>query len=243
MKKRKYIILTAVVVITLISTSGAAIASAMGDVRNAGFSFHPKNNLKGNKPGIGGAIAAINGTTLIITGQDGTTYTVDAAKAKITRGFGPSTETLTLTDIKVGDNIGIIGTVSGTTVTAKVIIDGVGMIRGKEIGAAEKLHTVGTVVDVSPYSFTVTVKNFHGKNKASAEATTYTIDTTSNTNVTKDGTTASLGDIVSGQMVIVTGSINNDTKTVAATKVNIMTAQEKGNHFSRRPHMMGEKNK
>mgnify|MGYP001589157875 CR=1 FL=1 len=241
-KKKKYIILTAVVVITLLTTSGSAIAHAMGGKNHIEFSFNSKNGHRGGGPGMGGAVAAIalNGTSLTITGQDGTTYTVDTSKAKITRGFGPNTEALTLADIKVGDKIGVMGTISGTNITAKTIIDGVGMLRDKKTTGQEKTHIVGKILTVSPFSLTIEVKPFRDHMMgASTETLTYTVDSTSNTTVTKDGVTASLGDLAVGQMVIATGKVDSTAKTVGATKMNIMTLKAKpAGLFNRMGRMM-----
>ena len=69
--------------------------------------------------GVHGTVSAINGTTLTITNADGTSYTVDASKATVTK-----TVSETVTDIKVGDTLGVEGTVSGTSVTAAHIMAG-----------------------------------------------------------------------------------------------------------------------
>jgi hypothetical protein len=236
MQKKKYIILTAVVVITLLTTSTSAIASVITNKNHNGSSFHPKNNPRGIRPGIGGAVAAISGTSLIITGQDGTTYTVDTTKAKITRGFGPNMQTLVLGDIKIGDKIGIMGTVSGTNVIAKTIIDGIGLIRDKETSDQENSHIAGTITSVSPYSFTIAVQPFHGKRDTSSPVV-YTIDTASNTLVTSGGSSASLGDLTVGQTVIVRGTIDNTAKTVAASKVNIITTKIQLPHLTKSPRV------
>lgn len=70
-------------------------------------------------PGIGGTVSAVNGNTITVTGRDGKTYSVDAGSATITKD-----ETVTVSDIKVGDTVGAMGTVNGTAVTATVIHDG-----------------------------------------------------------------------------------------------------------------------
>jgi hypothetical protein len=242
MQKKKYIILTAVVVITLLTASGNSIAHAMGGKNHSGFSFNSKNGHKGGRPGMGGAVAAINGTTITITGQNGSIYTVDTAKAKITRGFGPNTETLALTDIKVGDKIGIIGTISGTNITAKTIIDGVGMLRDRKTEGQEKTHVVGKILTVSPFSLTLEVKPFSDRMmKSATETVTYTVDSTSNTTVTKDGVSASLGDLTVGQMIIATGKVDSSAKTVEATKINIMTLKDKPTGLFKRMGRMMKK--
>jgi hypothetical protein len=70
--------------------------------------------------GVMGTVSAVSGTTVTVTNADGTSYTVDAASAKVSKIVD-----LTVGDIKVGDTIGVMGTVSGTNVTAAHIMDGV----------------------------------------------------------------------------------------------------------------------
>lgn len=70
--------------------------------------------------GVMGEVTAVNGSTLTVTGRDGTSYTVTADTAKVERIVEGA-----LTDIHVGDRIGVHGTVSGTTVTAERIMDDV----------------------------------------------------------------------------------------------------------------------
>ena len=88
----------------------------------------------GMGPGVVGTISAINGNSLTVAGKNGTTYTVDATSAKVmvfTQGSAPTTGSLS--SLKVGDTVGVRGTVSGTNVTATGIVDGIpsmGMHRG-----------------------------------------------------------------------------------------------------------------
>ena len=78
----------------------------------------------GGKGGMGmgamGTVTAVSGNTITITGKDGKTYTIDGSAAKVSK-----TSSITVGDIKVGDTIGARGTVSGTTITAKDIMDGI----------------------------------------------------------------------------------------------------------------------
>jgi len=67
-----------------------------------------------------GTVTAVNGTTVTITGKNGTTYTVDGANATVSK-----TSQISVGDIQVGDTIGVRGSVSGTTITAKDIMDGI----------------------------------------------------------------------------------------------------------------------
>ncbi|MES2087805.1 MAG: hypothetical protein V4467_02300 [Patescibacteria group bacterium] len=72
------------------------------------------------KRGLGGTVSAVSGNTLTVKRPDGTIYTVNAGGAKIFKVVE-----LSVADIKVGDTVGIQGSVSGTQVTATNILDGV----------------------------------------------------------------------------------------------------------------------
>jgi Domain of unknown function (DUF5666) len=83
------------------------------------------------QPGVSGTVSAISGSTITLLGRDGkTTYSVDASSAKISKtssastGTKPTTTTVAISDILVGDSIGVQGTVSGTSVAATTIMDG-----------------------------------------------------------------------------------------------------------------------
>ena len=72
------------------------------------------------RKGLGGTVTAINATTITVTtgGENSTTATIDASKAMI-QGTGK----MTISDIHIGDKIVAIGTVTGSSVAAKFIID------------------------------------------------------------------------------------------------------------------------
>lgn len=72
-----------------------------------------------DKHGVHGTVSAVSGNTLTITNTDGTSYTVDASEAKVSKVVE-----LTVGDVKVGDIVGVMGEVSGTSVVAKHIMDG-----------------------------------------------------------------------------------------------------------------------
>lgn len=79
-----------------------------------------KMGMMGRDHGVRGTVSGINGSTMTITNTDGTSYTVDASSAKVSKIVD-----LTVGDIKVGDTVGVMGDVSGTSVTAKHIMDGI----------------------------------------------------------------------------------------------------------------------
>ncbi len=78
-------------------------------------------------------------------------------------------------------------------------------------------HVVGTVATIDGSSFTISIHG-HGKN---SQPTIFTINTTDSTIYTKNGQSDSLSDLAVGQRVVVSGTIDETNKSVAATKVNI----------------------
>ena len=73
----------------------------------------------GKGRGVAGTVTAITGKTITSTNQDGTSYTIDASNAQVEK-----LSTIPLSQVAVGDKIGVEGTVSGTNVTAQHIMDG-----------------------------------------------------------------------------------------------------------------------
>jgi len=72
----------------------------------------------GKGHGVHGTVTAVDGTTITVTGRDGASYTVNASSATVQKMTSGA-----LSDIAVGDTIGVQGSVSGTSVTAERIMD------------------------------------------------------------------------------------------------------------------------
>ncbi len=161
-------------------------------------------------PGVFGTVSAISGESITLTskgfGQNATptTYTVDATNATVTKDGASSS----VSAIAVGDTLMVQGTVSGTTVTATKIDDGMG---GRGPGMAPGVF--GTVASISGNSISVTSKG--GPNGAAG--TTYTVDAT-NATVTKDGTASSVSTIVVGDTVMVEGTVSGTTVTATTIR-------------------------
>ena len=80
----------------------------------------PDHKFGGHRgPGVMGKVTAVNGDTITLTNDDGTSYTVNASDAKISKVVDQ-----TISDIKIGDTLGVQGEVSGSTVMAKHIMNG-----------------------------------------------------------------------------------------------------------------------
>lgn len=76
--------------------------------------------ITGNgQPVVAGTVTAVSGTSLTITNKSNVTYTIDATNAKIVEGQN----TITVSNIAVGDMLVVQGTVSGNSVTASSVID------------------------------------------------------------------------------------------------------------------------
>lgn len=96
--------------------SGQASTTPMGMHGHMGWG----RGALGRGRGVMGTVSAVSGNTLTVTGKDGKTYTIDATSAQVNKIVS-----LSVSDIKVGDTIGVQGQVSGTSVTAKHIMDGI----------------------------------------------------------------------------------------------------------------------
>lgn len=165
-----------------------------------------KMKTKMPKNAVIGTVAAVNGSSITLTGLDGTTYTIDASNAKLAQS---ASSQLTISNIQVGDKISAAGTVTGTSVVAKMISDSSFM--GRNIFN-------GTVTAVSGSSATI----------SSMKKTTYTVDmsqasiTRMSRPATKGAkpapTTLSASDVKIGDRLMIVGTLSGST--INATKIN-----------------------
>jgi Domain of unknown function (DUF5666) len=96
------------------------VATQVNDGMLKGGFGHGGPGVPGRKGGgVMGTVSAVNGSAITITGSDGKTYTVDAGSAKVQK-----VSSVSVSDVALGDTIGVQGTVSGNSVTATNIIDG-----------------------------------------------------------------------------------------------------------------------
>jgi len=238
-KKYIAIIVGIATVATVGGTALAMTASAATSTAAQTTSGQHKGGVR--KPGVMGTVSAVNGNSITVTskkftkGATGTTptattvtYTVDATNATVTKSGAAST----VSAIAVGDTIMVQGTVSGTSVTATAIRDGV-MTRTPGTFGATGAHTkngvMGTVSAISGNSITVTSKARPNRG-SSATATvatpvTYTVDASSAT-VTKSGTASSVSAVAVGDTIMVRG-------TVSGTNVTAKTIMDGMPHFTK----------
>ncbi|HEY0908134.1 MAG TPA: DUF5666 domain-containing protein [Candidatus Paceibacterota bacterium] len=72
------------------------------------------------KPVVAGTVSSVSGSSVTVTTKAGTSYTVDAANAKVLSGK----DTIELSSLASGDEVLVQGEINGTSVTASSIIKG-----------------------------------------------------------------------------------------------------------------------
>ena len=150
---------------------------------------------------IVGTISAINGSQLTVTGNNGTTYTVDAANAALNGSLGA----VVLGDLRVGDTIVVRGKLNGTALTANTI---------RDISLAQRLFVstigatgAGVVTSISGNTFTI--------NPIGNGATT-TVTTNASTTYKVNGQATTSSALAVGSNVIIGGTSTSDTSITAS---------------------------
>lgn len=197
-------------------------------------------------PGVFGKVTAISGSTLTVTSQRGrgnddsnsanpVSYTVNAASATVTKNGSASS----LSGIAVEDMVMVEGSVSGTTVNATAIRDGLPQNdknRGGEINPIIQGNgqpvIAGNVVTISGNTLTIT-------NKSNV---TYTVDAT-NAKIQKGNAISSVSNIATGDSVMVQGTVNGNSVTASsvidqgqAPSANAQTTGNNGSDNAAKPH-------
>ncbi len=182
---------------------------------------------RGTPPAAVGKVTSIVGDSITLTDKkNNTTYVIDATNATITKhpapttqGTTPSATTISVSQVAVGDMIAVQGTVSGTTITATKIEDGIGAMGGRMGGpgnhggmGGQGVRGMVTAVNGS----TVTVTGIDGKS--------YTVDA-SNTSVGKFETIP-VSSIQVGDSIGIQGAINGTSVTAKSIMDGIPAPKE-----------------
>lgn len=174
---------------------------------------------------IFGTVSAINGSSITITSKDNKTFTIDASKATIHKD--PKTNGA-LSDITIGAAIVARGTVTGTTVAATDIMTGIPKMENHTPGIAGKVTAVsGSTITIESLPFGM--MRGHGEKKGVPAKTpvSFTVTTTSSTQIMKGGASATLTDVAVGTPIMVRGTIDQTAHTVAATNIDLHVAPPK----------------
>lgn len=253
MKSNKFIgILAAFAVIAGVSLAGSASAQSAPNMGANGWGgpqrqgFMQGGMMRGSQGrGVFGTVSSVSGNTLTVNvaARKGfgtstavtaaATYTVDASSATVYKNNATSS----ISSIVSGDSVMIQGTISGTSITAKVIRDGKmpmmgngqGFQKGNRGTSTEAMISgdgnpvvAGTVSAIS--GNTITLKNNSN--------TQYTIDVT-NANIKKGDATSTVSSISVGDNILVQGTVNGSS--VTATLVIDQSAKPADNHANNAP--------
>jgi len=222
------------------TTTGTTNASINASLPN-GMHLGQYNGNRANgpmKPFVVGTVSAINGNTLTVVGHGGpgkmtgttasTTYSVDATNAKVTKANVAST----VSAIAVGDNVAVQGTLTGTTIVATTIRDGmmgpgVGFGKGpggNRTGTSTPAFTgngepivAGTISAINGSTISIT-------NKSNV---TYSVDTT-NAKILQGNKTVDISTLKTSDAVVVQGTING-TSIVASSVIDQVKPANAGN--------------
>ena len=211
-------------------TKSVASAAANGGPGGQGGFGGGQGGAPGGRGGVFGTIKAIDGPSLTLTTNNGSTETVTTTGATTTT----KAVSAALSDVKIGDQVVVMGT-GTTTIAATTITDtgsnaptgapaGVGQAGGSRangsggppgggpFGAGGELIS-GTVAQVGSGALSVT----------ESSGTTVTVTTSSSTRVTTVET-IDVADLAVGQSVIVRGTTSNGTVTAAAIETGALAA-------------------
>ncbi len=115
---------------TVNGTSVTATHIMSGTMPTGGFAGRVAGGVRGKGNGVMGTVSAVNGTSLTVTNKAGTAYTVDASNAKVSKSVsGSAPTTITVSNIAIGDTVSVRGKLSGTSVVATQIFDGIHQAR------------------------------------------------------------------------------------------------------------------
>ncbi len=233
MKYTKWLTIGAPIIAGVLLLGGIASAQTI-PVPQYGHGFGMGGYGQGMRtPGVAGTVSAISGTTLTVTsksfgrGQNTqnattTTYTVDASNATVMKNGTSSS----IGAVSVGDMIFVQGTVSGDSVTATSIRDGIPMggpggmhgprnASGTWNGSSTKFLPSaiiqgngqpvvgGSVTAIDGDTLTVTT---------AANSVVYTVDAT-NATIEKGNATSTVGSIAVGDDILVQGSVSGTSVT------------------------------
>ncbi len=215
---KKRIIIPIAAVALIVSSASFSLQASADTIAPSSVSSTTSSGSKHHAfhvPGVVGTVEAVNGTNITVAGKNSITYTVDASAAKIIKGAG--TTTVSVSNIVVGDHIVVRGTISGTNVAATNIFDGKLPVHPHVSSGNGKSHgpyVFGTVTAVSGTTLTINSKD------ASNNPITYTIDASA-AKIRKGGTSAtstvSVSTIAVGDGVMVRGTVSGTE--ISATNI------------------------
>lgn len=197
------------VAVPLVAVAAFVAGAGLMVSASAFAATNPSAPAQPDQHGVSGTVTAVSGNTITLTGKNGTMYTIDAASTTVDK-----VSSITVSQIVAGDTLMVRGSVSGATVTAAHIMDGVMPMKGHgrdgDHGRFDRPHVVGTIQAVNGSSLTVLGKN----------GTTYTVDATS-AKVMKfvqgaKPAQSTLSSVAVGDLVGIRGTVSGTTVTATS---------------------------
>ena len=201
------------------------------------------------KPSVSGTVTGVSGYTITLSGHTGfgtttesgaITYTITASDSTVVK---KDNATSTLSVIAVGDQIIVQGTISGTSVTATSIFDGVMMNRGGERAQGTstnpngnwKGNTKGNMASTTPVigngqpviAGTVSAISGSSITITTTSNVTYTVDASS-AKFLKGNDSSTLASIVVGDKLMIQGTVSGNSVTAST----IIDQAEKSNQVA-----------
>lgn len=243
-KKNIAVILCAILFVSIIpvatinaQNNGSSIipANLLGSLKDTADNLKNQVNnlikrLANADKGVRGEISAIatdnSNFTLQIGGKNADPITVNVGTATVYTFLNG--DAAAVTDLKVGQNVGVKGDMADKTITATaVVINNVKPDKDKEDkGKGDKSqkgmkHAIGIITAVdSTTSSTITTLTIQQRGLTKG---TLKVNVSSTTTITKHGTAATKADLVSGTGIVATGKMNASGE-LDATNIKIAGA-------------------
>ncbi len=170
------------------------------------------------RPEVVGKITAINGSTLTVTGKGAgsasasSTFTVNASGAVVIKGNA----TTTVSSLAVGDVVLVQGTLSGSTITARLIHSGVRNNDDKPKQDRPKDDRPGIVNNGQPVIMgKVTAVSGTMITVQSTASSTYSVNAANAVIRSKGNATSTISAIAVGDNVLVQGTVNGTSVTAS----------------------------
>ena len=182
--------------------------------QGAGKGMMGKGGQRNGMMGVVGTVATVNGNTITITAKNRpatVTYTVNASGATVTKNGVASS----VSNIAVGDQVLVQGTVTGTNIVAKTIRDGV--VQPTIQGNGQPV-VAGKITVISGNTITI----------ANTSNVTYTVDATNAKFVVGGVTSPTISNVAVGDNIVVQGSVNGNSVVASS----ILDQKAKTNNYT-----------
>lgn len=196
-----------------IATFAENVPNEQGKVHAKG-SFEQRAHDKKDYKGITGTVSSIVGTTITLTNKAGVVYTVDSTNAQFPQKPIPET----FANVLVGDELSVVGAVTGNTILAKRITN-ISFFKRNVFGGRVTAISGNmiTIVDLKKTTFTIDATNaifLNGNENVHIPA--------SPAGISAKAKALTIADLKVGNMITAIGTQSGTT--IVATKIEVRNA-------------------